>query len=265
MLALARWLAAIAIVLACAPVLAGERSGPEPEFPFPAGSLLGHSELQRARDWLPPEARAHLALLLPASGQIHLGAPRRIVAPAASDCGGDPAAAAREIWSLLRASEIGRGALWSYGRREKRGDETVTGDARGVTILRYRGDAAAVGDGARSDFWIYLPERPAPRDEAARPAKSWSCLGRVDLLAPLAGRDGETETWALQKAWGIRFETEHPAGAGPRSVLYLDGASRKPLFAFSYDGRGALRRIVIADRRVVDVEPHEPGSNAVRE
>ena len=262
-MAFARWLAPVAIVLAGAPVLAGERAVSGASFPFRAGALLGHSELLRARDWLPPEARAHVRLLLPASGRVRLRAPTAALAADAQDCGGDPAAAARVIWSLVQVTgAAARDASWAYGHRARHDDGEVPGDARGVTILRYRNDATRVaGEPTAADLWIYLPERTAPAEERARSAYSWSCLGRADVLGPVTANGGEAETWALREGWVIRFETEGPSGPHPSGVFYLDGVSLEPLFGFAYDRLGALRRIVVADRRVIDVEPR---SNAER-
>ena len=258
------WATALSFLISATGV-AGEvqTPGSETKFPLRSGDLLGHDRLVDVRPWLPGpiwEQRENVfAARAPRIGELG------IRSSSGADCGGDPEAAARIVWSVARDSGArGRAAIWSYAFWEPNHDAALPDDARGVTILTYRSPQATTPADEKPEFWIYLPQREAPAEEPRPPAHMFSCLGAVDVLAPnptglaelMPGvGTSEPETWSLREAWIIRFEPASGSAPYQHSVFYIDRTTRELLFAFAYDQEGELWRLGLGRRHILDARP----------
>jgi hypothetical protein len=195
--------------------------------------------------------------------------------------------------------ETQNGDLFRDERRRGASGIEVTApfDARGIALMGYRYKAS---DGPRStakndDTWVYLPSlrrvrriSSAQRTDAVSgtdftlddlrsfagivPQYTWTCLGRMDLLAPMNSRvkaypydknhnfgpyglSYADDRWELRKAVKIRFVPKNADHPYDHKDIYIDEQTLTPLYSFAYDQKEELWKIIWHNKRWSEDDP----------
>jgi hypothetical protein len=174
---------------------------------------------------------------------------------------------------------------------------TAPFDARGINLMtyRYKSSDQPRASGKNDDTWVYLPTlRRVRRISAAQrtdavsgtdftlddlrsfagivPQYSWSCLGEMDILAPMNskvraypynkehnfgpyGLSYADDRWELRKAVKVRFVPKNPDHPYHHKDIYLDKQTLAPLYSFAYDQKEELWKILWHNKRWSEEDP----------
>jgi hypothetical protein len=168
-----------------------------------------------------------------------------------------------------------------------------------VLNYRYKTADARPADADNDDMWVYVPTlRRTRRVSAAQrtdavsgtdftlddlrsfsgvvPQFEWECLGELTLLAPMNSRvrgypysreqgfgpyglSYANDSWELRRSVKIRFRPRNPDHPYAYKDLYLDRQTLTPLYAFAYDQKGELWKIIWHNHRWSEDERIETG------
>jgi hypothetical protein len=170
-----------------------------------------------------------------------------------------------------------------------------------LLTYRYKTADARPADADNDDMWVYVPTlRRTRRISAAQrtdavsgtdftlddlrsfsgivPQFDWECLGEQTLLAPMNSRASgfpysrdhafgpyglsyADDVWELRHAIKIRFRPRNPDHPYAWKDLYLDRQTLTPLYAFAYDQKGELWKILWHNHRFSEDDLIETGED----
>jgi len=154
---------------------------------------------------------------------------------------------------------------------------------------RYKSADGPVASAKNDDTWVYVPTlrrvrriSTAQRTDAVSgtdftfddfsgffgipPQYEWSCLGETEVLAPVNskvraypytkdhgfgpyGLSFADDRWELRRAFKIQFVPKNADHPYSRKILYIDKDSFESLYAFAYDRKGELWKILYHNKR----------------
>ena len=203
---------------------------------------------------------------------------------------------ARQIWLSHRPepqyAEQGGDLFRAEQRKLAYGVEVLAPfDAKGISLINYRYKSAdrPRAEARNDDTWVYVPTlrrvrriSTAQRTDAVSgtdftfddfngffgipPQYEWSCLGEMDLLAPMNsqvkaypyarghdfgpyGVSFADDRWELRRAVKFQFVPKNADHPYSKKVLYVDVDSLEMLYSFAYDQKGELWKIIYHNRR----------------
>ncbi len=164
-------------------------------------------------------------------------------------------------------------------------------DARGIMLISYRYKASdnPRTDSKNDDTWVYVPTlrrvrriSSAQRTDAIAgtdftfddlggfagivPHYHWSCLGEMDLMAPMNTREKAypyekdhnfgpyglsfaDDRWEMRKVWKIRFVPKNADHPYHHKDLYIDKENLTALYSFAYDRKEELWKVIWHNKR----------------
>jgi len=164
-------------------------------------------------------------------------------------------------------------------------------DARGIMLMsyRYKDSEKPVAQAKNDDTWVYVPTlrrvrriSTAQRTDAVSgtdftfddlrsfagivPQYAWSCLGEMDLLAPVNskvkgypyakdhnfgpyGLSYADDRWELRHAVKIRMKPKNKDHPYHHKDIYFDRDTYIPLYSFAYDQKEELWKIIWHNHR----------------
>ena len=164
-------------------------------------------------------------------------------------------------------------------------------DARGILVLTHRYKAADLprAQAKNDDTWVYVPTlrrvrriSTAQRTDAVSgtdftfddlrsftgivPQYEWSCLGKMDLLAPVNskvqaypqvkdhdfgpyGLSYANDRWEMRHAVKVRMKPKNPDHPYRYKDIYLDAQTYVALYSFAYDQKEELWKIIWHNHR----------------
>lgn len=164
-------------------------------------------------------------------------------------------------------------------------------DARGIMSVtyRYKESEKPLAQSKSDDTWIYRPtlrrvrriSAPQRTDAVAGtdfafddlrsfagivPHYTWSCLGRIDLFAPMnskvkaypysadhefgpSGLSYADDRWELRHAVKVRMRPKNADHPYDHKDIYLDAQTYVPLYSFAYDRNETLWKIIWHNHR----------------
>jgi len=165
-----------------------------------------------------------------------------------------------------------------------------------LVSYRYKSSDGPPGDAKNDDTWVYVPSlrrvrriSTAQRTDAVSgtdftfddfsgffgipPQYEWSCLGEQEVFATVNSRikaypytrdhnfgpyglSFADDRWELRSAFKIRFVPRNDDHPYSQKILYVDKNTAEVLYAFAYDRKGDLWKIIYHNKRWSD-DGHE--------
>jgi hypothetical protein len=154
---------------------------------------------------------------------------------------------------------------------------------------RYKSSEGPLDGARNDDTWVYVPElrrvrriSTAQRTDSIQgtdftmddlrsfsgipPQYTWECLGEGKFLAPMNtkalafpyrddynfgpyGFSYANDRWELRDAWIVRFDPRNEDHPYDHKDIYIDKETYEPLYAFAYDRRKELWKIIWHNKR----------------